>query len=55
MPVLALFASQWLSFERPSIPSSPGRYCFNDGSVTAAGPAPPVDGSAYLLFYARLE
>mmetsp|Transcript_75651 Transcript_75651/g.122838 ORF Transcript_75651/g.122838 Transcript_75651/m.122838 type:complete len:244 (-) Transcript_75651:412-1143(-) len=29
-------------------------YCFNDQRVTLVGSQPPIDASAYLLFYARL-
>ncbi len=36
-------------------PLSRGRYCFNDSRVSPAGPGPPVDGTAYLLFYARVD
>ena len=39
----------------PPPPPPLGRYCFNDTRVTPAGPGPPVDGTAYLLFYARLD
>ncbi len=31
------------------------RYGFNDTRVSAAGAGPAVDGTAYLLFYARID
>mmetsp|Transcript_25921 Transcript_25921/g.40576 ORF Transcript_25921/g.40576 Transcript_25921/m.40576 type:complete len:175 (+) Transcript_25921:89-613(+) len=30
-------------------------YCYNDSRVSTVGSEPPVDNSAYLLFYARVD